>query len=121
MLVVLAVVRAPVESGIFKSTGTEEQGRQFDRGFRFEGEVGKEAVIAKGDAETGGQVEKEKETDLEPIEPVVPDVEGHGSESQGVDENQKNAGRPVDAIPRDAGEEWDLHADGVGSVSGATN
>jgi hypothetical protein len=83
--------------------------------------VGKEAVIAKGDAETGGHVEKEKETDLEPIEPVVPDVEGHGSEGQGVDENQKNAGRPVDAIPRDAGEEWDLHADGVGSVSGATN
>ena len=57
---------------------------------------------------------------MEPVEPVVPDVERHGSESQGVDENHKNAGRPVDAIPRDAGEEWELHAGGVDCAIGAT-
>ena len=102
VFVVLAVVRTPIEGRILESTGAEEKGGQFDRGLRFEGEMGKETMVAEGDTETGGHVEKEEETDLEPIEPVVPDVEWHGGKGQGVDDGQENAGRPVDAIPRNA-------------------
>ena len=68
-------------------------------------------VVAQGDAETGGDVEEKEERYLEPVEAVVPDVERHGCNSQGVNDSEENARCPIDAIPRDAGDKWYLHGE----------
>lgn len=109
VLMVFAVVGAPIENGVFEGAGAEEQGGELDRGARFEGEVGEEAVVAEGDAQTCQDEHSEKEANLKPVESELPDVEGDGGDSESVDDSEENTRFPVNAFPGNAREERNVH------------
>ncbi|CAB4243349.1 protein of unknown function [Methylacidimicrobium sp. AP8] len=64
----------------------------------MEGTVGKEPVVAEGDAQPGGQEKRKEQRPLEPIDPVEERVRRrHGyRENQGGKE--KETSRPIDAL-----------------------
>src|SRR5690606_2313788 len=89
VLVVLAVVRGPVEGGILKGGRTEEQGGELDGASGLEGLVGEESVVAERDAHARGGKENHEEGDLEPIQSVVSDVEGNADEGDEEGDNEE--------------------------------
>ena len=86
--VVAAVVGRPSEGGTFKCRRTEEQGVKFHQRICLEGEVREQAVVAERDAHACGKGEEEKQSYLEEIEAVLPDVErnGRAGDEEGSDE-----------------------------------
>ena len=101
-LVVLAMVGAPVEGRIFESAGTEDQRAKLDRQLGLEGKVRKQAVIPESDAKAGGDIEEEEQADLEPVQAEMPNIKRNGDDREDVDNRQKQAGGPIDTIPRDS-------------------
>ena len=63
-------------------------------------------MVPQRDAHPGGEEHENKEQDLEPIQPVMPDIKRGGGQGQKKGADQKGAGLPIDTFYRDT---EDLH------------
>ena len=61
-------------------------------------------MITKRNTETGDNQKCGKERELEPIEPEVPKIERHSSESKSQGADQERTGRPVNPMKGNARE-----------------
>ena len=61
-------------------------------------------MIAKGDAKAGGTEQKEKQGNLEPIDPEIPEVDGDRGDGEDKGSDKERARYPINAMKRDAGE-----------------
>jgi len=98
VLVVGAVIRAPVDGRILEGGRSKEEGGQPDRPSGPEGNMGKQPVITQGDAESGRGEIKEEESHLKGVESIVPQVDRHAGDGVEGGQNEKTARLPVDAI-----------------------
>ena len=89
--VVAAVVGRPSKSGTFKCRRTEEQGVKFHQRIRLEGKVREQAVVAERDAHACGKSEEEKQSHLEEIEAVLPDIKRNGRAGDEECSNEEDA------------------------------
>jgi len=64
--------------------------------------VGKQAMIAKRDAEPGAEKHHPEQPDLEPVQAEMPQVKRHCGQCEKKGANEKNAGFPMDAMKRNA-------------------
>jgi hypothetical protein len=97
MLVVFAVVGAPVHRAVLEGRGAENQGRQPDRPLCLEGDVREKAVIAEGDAQAGCDEEEQEHRHLKGIDAVKPQVEWHGGAGHDERSDQERAVGPINA------------------------
>ena len=88
MLVVAAVVRRPVEAGIFKRTRAEDEGEKFHWKLGLERQMREQAVVADRDAHHRGADEEEEHQELEPVDADLKQVDGNADERDecGADE-----------------------------------
>lgn len=100
VLVVGAVIGAPIEARIFKGAGAEDEGEEFHWPFGLKGEVRKEAVIAKGDAHGRCGNHESKHEPLKPVLLELNNIPRHGCNSEEKGTNEECAGDPVDPLER---------------------
>ena len=98
VLVMLAVIRSPVEGRIFEGARAEKKGRQLYGLACLERFVGEEAMVAEGDAHPRGDEVKDKKGNLEEIDPEVVDVNRGTDEGGEKGDDEKDTGYPVDAV-----------------------
>ena len=120
VLVVDAVVGAPIVGRILEGSGTEEQNEELHRPLGLEGNMGKQAMVAQGDPEAGRVViEHEHRPDEAPAVDLVggvsrevilgPEEPGdHGQRKEGR-QDQEGGGHPLDAVDREV---FELHSRG---------
>ncbi len=99
--VVAAMVRGPVEHGILERAGAEDERENAHRPFGFEGQMREQPVVAQRDAHARGEDVEQEHCRLEPIQPVVPQVDGGGDQCAHADDKEKNRVDPVNPVPGD--------------------
>ena len=97
VLVVTAMFAAPHEHRVLEGGGAEEQDEQLDGPLGVKGDVREQPVVAQGDGHPGGVGHEEKHRDLEPVNAVVAEVNGHRRERQEQGADEEGTGDPVDA------------------------
>ena len=117
VLVVDTVVGGPIQGRILEGSGAEQEHEELHRPLGLEGNVGKQAVVAQGDAEAGRVViEHEQGQDETPAMDLVggvnrevvlgPEEPGdHGQRKEGRPD-QEGGGHPFDAVDREV---FELH------------
>ena len=75
VLVMAAVLATPKKRGILKCAGTKDQREKSDNRMGVECEMRQEPVIAERDRKATRSQHDEKQSDLEPIDAKMPDVE----------------------------------------------
>jgi hypothetical protein len=108
VLVVAAVVGRPVEAGVFERAGAENQREQADRQFRLEGQVGKQTVVADGDAHHRGDEVEEEHAELEPIDSEFHQIDGQADQRDQGGADEKRAGDPVHSVKGNTIHGWKL-------------
>lgn len=98
VLVMAAMFARPHQNRVLKSCRPEDEREEPHGPGSLEGDVRKEPMIAKADAEPASEKHQEKERDLKPVEPEMPEVEWDRGEREGECADEERAGRPVDAI-----------------------
>lgn len=66
----------------------------------------KKTVITERNAEADRGQQHEKQSELEPINTEIPQVERHCGECENKRADQERAGRPVNAVGRNAKNQW---------------
>ncbi len=102
VLVVAAVVGRPVEAGVFKGAGTEDQGEETHRPLGLEGEVREQPVVAQRDAHHGGHQVKSEHRELEPIDAKLEEVDGQADDGNKCGANEERTGNPVHPVEGNA-------------------
>ena len=111
VLVVDAVVGGPVQGGVLEGSGAKQQDEDLHGPLGLEGQVGEEAVVAQGDAKTGGVVvEDEQGPDEGPTLHLArsagfqvilgPQEPRHHRQRQQGRADQENGRDPLDAVDR---------------------
>ena len=85
-----------------KGAGAEKNCEKPNDGVCLESEMRKEPVVTKRNRKTASPEHREKQSNLEPIDPKVPDVNRHGGERKEEGSDQKGAGRPIYFFERDS-------------------
>jgi hypothetical protein len=102
VLVVPAMFARPHQHGILERSRAEEENKHPDWPSRVEGQVREQAVISERDAKPARREHDEKQHDLKPIDAGIPEIDRDRGESEEQGADQERAGRPVDAIERNA-------------------
>ena len=97
VLVVAAMVRAPVQTGILEGTGAEDQREQAHGHLRLEGQVREQPVVADRDAHHGGHQEKGEHRELEEVDAEVVEIERDADQGGqgGADQSAGPANAPA--------------------------
>lgn len=82
VFVVVPMIGTPAKSGVFKGSGSEDQGRKLHRPLCFKAEVREKSVVTERDAQSGGDEEGHEEGHLEPVETVGPNISRHSRQRQ---------------------------------------
>ena len=120
VLMVDTVVGAPIMGRILEGSGAEQEDEELHWPLGFEGNVGKQAMVAQGDTEAGRVViEHEQGPDETPALDLIRGTisEGelgpeepryHGQRKEGRPD-QEGGGHPLDAVDREV---FELHSRG---------
>ena len=96
LLVIDVFVMAPMfacphQDRIFKCGRAKNKDEEFYRKPRAKGEVRKQAMIAKGDAKTGGSKQNDKQDYLELIDAEIPEVNRNGGDGEDESSDKERA------------------------------